>query len=279
MSALPTLCAVDLRVIDGEAEPRIHDLRLAERLGFERPRAIRQLIERNLADLETYGRLPRAVATSHDGSGARPVEEYWLNEGQVVRLCTLSKTPFAAMVTKEAIDVFLAYRHGRLAPAFPLAEEILGEVRGLRVDIADLRREQKEQGAEIIFLAKRVDDLAPRRNPSEETICGAAWTAFKRYNSECPSCRGVKIVDEVGKPIRGVFNWDHFRGRECNSAEDGWPVCASCNQKLIKFEFKESRRAHFAVYQENRAQMTGPLRLTASQKRRDRGGSQGDLFG
>ncbi len=34
----------DLRVFDND-DPRVHDLRVAERLGFERPRDIRQLIQ------------------------------------------------------------------------------------------------------------------------------------------------------------------------------------------------------------------------------------------
>ncbi|WP_085090269.1 hypothetical protein [Azospirillum oryzae] len=39
---------------------------------------------------------------------------YWLNEGQVLVICMLSRTPQAAQVRKEVIEVFMAYRRGLL---------------------------------------------------------------------------------------------------------------------------------------------------------------------
>ena len=47
------LTVADLDAVD--SEPRIFDLVLADRLGFARPRTIRQLIERSMAELESYG--------------------------------------------------------------------------------------------------------------------------------------------------------------------------------------------------------------------------------
>jgi hypothetical protein len=52
----------DLRVIAGDDQPRVLDIRLAERLGYERPRKIRDLIERNISELENYAPLPRLGA-------------------------------------------------------------------------------------------------------------------------------------------------------------------------------------------------------------------------
>jgi hypothetical protein len=79
-------------VIDRDAEPRVRDIRLAERLGFERPRKIRELIERNFAELETYGLLPRHRAPIVSGKGGvQWTEEYWLNEAQSSLLCMWSK--------------------------------------------------------------------------------------------------------------------------------------------------------------------------------------------
>ncbi len=43
-------------------EPRIRDILIGERLGYERPRKIRELIEVNLAELEGYGLAPRRGA-------------------------------------------------------------------------------------------------------------------------------------------------------------------------------------------------------------------------
>jgi hypothetical protein len=47
-----------------EEQPRARDLDIAERLGFQRPRAIRQVIERNRTELEGFGPL----ATQHGKS-------------------------------------------------------------------------------------------------------------------------------------------------------------------------------------------------------------------
>jgi hypothetical protein len=81
-------------VIDRDAEPRVRDIRLAERLGFERPRKIRELIERNFAELETYGLLPRHRAPIVSGKGGvQWTEEYWLNEAQSLLLCMWSNRP------------------------------------------------------------------------------------------------------------------------------------------------------------------------------------------
>ncbi len=59
----------DLLVLD--EGPRIFDLKLAEALGFERPRKIRDLIERNLEELSRYGAICLAdevTGAPHDGA-------------------------------------------------------------------------------------------------------------------------------------------------------------------------------------------------------------------
>ena len=60
-----------LMLIDHEGEPRVLDLQLAEALGFERPRKIRDLIARNKAELGRFGPTPCRTAMVRIGSGAR----------------------------------------------------------------------------------------------------------------------------------------------------------------------------------------------------------------
>lgn len=55
-SDLITVTIADLSTTIGD-EPRIRDCILAERLGFEQPRQIRELIERNLEEIKSYGSL------------------------------------------------------------------------------------------------------------------------------------------------------------------------------------------------------------------------------
>jgi hypothetical protein len=84
----------DLKDVDGE--PRVLDLRVAERLGFGRDRDLRKLIERNAKLLEMHGELIRATVARNQKDtpkAGRPENGYWLNEGQTVALAFLSSAP------------------------------------------------------------------------------------------------------------------------------------------------------------------------------------------
>jgi hypothetical protein len=113
-----------LEAIDGE--PRIFDLTLAEHLGFARPRTIRQLIERSMAELESYGLIAARCSAYHN----RQFTEYWLNEAQALLVCLLSRTEKAAEVRRAVIAVFTAWRHGEL---------------GARRNPADLSKAQRKK--------------------------------------------------------------------------------------------------------------------------------------
>lgn len=136
MSVIPTsaLCAI-------EDEPRILDLDLAAELGIERPRDIRTTIVRNSEELEMYGAVHITATNSNslfcgskpqntnylksdDNSSlrhdtvnprkrGRPGKAYYLNEGQALVICALSRTEKAAEVRKALIEVFMAYRQGK----------------------------------------------------------------------------------------------------------------------------------------------------------------------
>jgi hypothetical protein len=94
-----------------DSEPRILDLTVAERLGFTRPRTIRQLIERTKAELESYG----FIAARCSAYRNRQFTEYWLNEAQALLVCVLSRTDNATEVRRAVIEVFTAWRRGQLA--------------------------------------------------------------------------------------------------------------------------------------------------------------------
>ncbi len=94
-------------------EPRILDVDLAERLGLSRESNIRSVIVANRYELELHGNLHAASANSNSRRG-RPGKAYYLNEGQALVLCALSRTPTAARIRKALIDVFQAYRAGKV---------------------------------------------------------------------------------------------------------------------------------------------------------------------
>jgi predicted DNA-binding protein len=111
---VPAIAEIGLTEIDGE--PRARDIDIAERLGFERPRKIREIIERNIKEIEGFGPAPRHGAMVGVGSGAkREVEEFWLNEEQALLVSVLSRAPNAPAVRAMLIKVFVAWRRGNLA--------------------------------------------------------------------------------------------------------------------------------------------------------------------
>lgn len=88
-----------------DGTPRILDLRLAELLGFTRPREIRDLILRHRHSLERFGEV-RGTAPQTTALGGRPGRAYWLNRKQALYLCAKSETPRAAEVTIAMVEVF-----------------------------------------------------------------------------------------------------------------------------------------------------------------------------
>lgn len=97
-----------------ENEQRVLDTDLAERLGFERPRKIRELINRKLAELQRYGICPSVGQNT--GQRGRPSVAYYLNEEQALLVCMFSDTDNASNVRKQVIDTFMAVRRGQLQP-------------------------------------------------------------------------------------------------------------------------------------------------------------------
>lgn len=125
----------DLQVI--AEEPRILDLRVAERLEMAQPLDIRRTIEGNRAELERYGEV-FAHRPKTSAKGGRPATEYWLNEAQTLLLCMFSRTERAADVRQEVISVYLDYRQGRARARAALSP--MPEVTMKFEDYADITR-------------------------------------------------------------------------------------------------------------------------------------------
>lgn len=100
-----------------EGELRILDTELAVRLGFERPRKIRDLIKRWEAEISRLGVCP-TVEQTPGPQGGRPTAAYYLNRKQAIFITGKSDTPEATTITIEIIEKFDAYERGA-APAHP----------------------------------------------------------------------------------------------------------------------------------------------------------------
>lgn len=121
--AMTTVEGWSLAVI--EDEPRVRDVDLAERLGFERPRKIRDIIKRHTNDGNLNDSDVRpTVARTRVGIAERNVTEYWLSEAAVLFIVTKSETPNAIAMTKEMIRVFMLARRGMLQLQQPNAAQL-----------------------------------------------------------------------------------------------------------------------------------------------------------
>lgn len=111
------LTLADISVFNGE--PTIVDLKLAELLGYEDQHKIRDLIKRNIEELQQYGDLFSATVAENNRSRGRPGTEFHLSEPQALVIATLSKTENAALVRKALITIFLEWRNGTLLQRRP----------------------------------------------------------------------------------------------------------------------------------------------------------------
>lgn len=98
---------ITLTPVNGE--PRVHDLHLAECLGFSEPRAIRKLIKRNEAKLSQLGTRSTVSRVTITG---QPSEEYYLNKKQAIFIAMKSETDKAFEVQEDIIHVYDAYTNG-----------------------------------------------------------------------------------------------------------------------------------------------------------------------
>jgi hypothetical protein len=82
----------------------VRDVDLAVRLGYPRPRKIRELIRRMGQKLGRVVVRTRTGRTSMPRGGERPesVNEYWLDESQALVLALASKAPGALAFTSSA---------------------------------------------------------------------------------------------------------------------------------------------------------------------------------
>ncbi|MGO8094879.1 hypothetical protein [Rhizobium leguminosarum] len=100
--------SVTLHTINDEL--RVHDVELASGLGYSRRAKLREFIKRNADELTRYGVLV-TVEKAPDVEGGRPTEEYFLNEGQAIRLATLADTFGTTTVCEMVVNAYAEHRH------------------------------------------------------------------------------------------------------------------------------------------------------------------------
>lgn len=134
--------------------PRVMDLRLAEELGFEQPRKIRDLIDRHADALRQLGPLPTTTEKPSHRGGRRGTA-YWLNKQQALYLCTKSETARATEATLLMVKVFDAYTSGQKALPAPDLAPLALPLRGQSLTTADVFSPQL-----LAEIMERAEELA-----------------------------------------------------------------------------------------------------------------------
>ncbi len=246
----------DLRKVADDDQPRVQDIRLAERLGFDRPRAIRQLIERNLVLLQRAGSLPQSPRRVATATGSSPIaNEYWLTEQQAIIVCMLSRTPLSDDVKLELSNIFQAWRRGTLAPISEVPT-ISGAIR----DLLDLKPTVERIDGNVFHLKQalsqvqnRLEDVVPRRSFPQDILRQYRYTIHRSssFLGKCPCGCGIQILDESGNILKNCHA-DHWYGPQRIGPSDGWYVDENCNQLLRDTEFRNKKISRYAVFHEER---------------------------
>ncbi len=228
--------STDLRIVPGDPEPRFLDLRLAERLEFDRPRDIRKLIERNKPELERQGILRHHGAYS--GERGRPGTEYWLTFKQGMIICMKSDARRAPDIRSELAELSEAWFHGKLVPVNnDIIPTIAGTFRDLFEDIVipAIKGLETRLDAKIKAVAGNVTILATkgRKDPNAETerIHGILCRHHYFFMCGCEENCGTVIMDKNGF-IKGTYEYHHQFNRNDARTEATIPLATACHKRI-----------------------------------------------
>jgi hypothetical protein len=156
MGAL-ALTTADLRQLNGE--PRVKDIRLGEILGFGKPINVRKLVRRHTKEIERHGE-NISILEKFDGQQSGPASNvYFLNEAQALVVCMHAQTKEAIEVRTQIIEVFLAYRHGKLSATMPAKTP----VKKNRAEPWELMEDRIRQLEKMMGMQGKVDSPAYTR--------------------------------------------------------------------------------------------------------------------
>ena len=112
-----------LRLYEIEGEPYVKDVELGAWLGMTQPSNIRQTVASNIKELQSEQPIHVVREMVALGSGAkREIDVNYLTEDQVLLLTIYSRTPKGREFRRLLIDVFIAWRDGKIvAKAGPAA--------------------------------------------------------------------------------------------------------------------------------------------------------------
>lgn len=203
MTMAANIQLMDLRNIDDV--PRVKDLALAAALGFERPRKLRDMIKRSLAELRGYGEVCPMVGQTSE-VGGRPTTEFWLNEQQALLLCMFSRTERAAEVRRQLIDVFTAWRAGRIgsAPADRSDDALDLPLYEMSIRLALLRECRLIHGPKAAARLWSQIGMPSVEAPASASVGGATDDPLARFLAACT------VRDPGGPGVSARAMWERW---------------------------------------------------------------------
>jgi len=239
-SALQPVRVEDWVLFREDGDFWIRDLDLAERAGLEKPRNIRAVSKKAIAE----GALPTIAGGAGDGGSAsggplvraekvltpigsgavREVDEFYLNEEAALFIVTRLRTKLAIDLTRSIISVFVAVKRGALArpahvsPALEatlgaLLAEFRGNIAGLHGNVAELHGKLDELRRDVAQLRERVLilEVDTTRLESNERMKDQCDTHhYRRLEEVCAQLIDVganvrRLTEDVADIERHVF--------------------------------------------------------------------------
>jgi hypothetical protein len=231
------------------------DLRLAEALGFDRPRNFRKLLQTHESGLASYSRVC-CVAEQTSELGGRPGSQYWLTIPQALFICTKSEAPRAQEVVRELIELWMAVYEGKTLPTDTqiISDLFARHLQPVRDDISELKggvsriegRVERIDG-NVISLANRTS----RRDFKARAINVWKRTLIEDHSGRCPCGCGQPLVDKLGRWV-AEKHIDHFYDKGRNKRNEGWPLRKECHERLTQDADERLKAvAYFTVFQKN----------------------------
>jgi len=192
-----------LTLVDIDGEPRIHDLEIAARLGFPRPRDIRKLIQRNVEKLKEFSRC--ATVSRRPENGGTPYIEFYLDQKQAIFICMKSETNKAFEVQADIVRVYDAHLKGEQThlpkdPTLAMIVQLALETDSLKSKLSNLTHATET----IRDVTKKVAENLNHRLTKLESLAVTGVTdpaPITRGNPKRPFLyrKGMMTRTEVGK--------------------------------------------------------------------------------
>jgi hypothetical protein len=198
--------------LDESDAPRIRDIDLAERLGFERPRDIRKIIERQISlgnispsSRATVARKP--VGPKRGGEVEYTVTEYWLTLEEALFIATQSETKRAVFITKVMIAVFAAVMRGAAVSRENLPPEVTSILADYRRELeatrSDLAAHRQENAALMKLIGASGRHRAEQLKRVFNEVAALNAAAQRRSYRSCRTEVESLVRDRAGYPRGG----------------------------------------------------------------------------